>query len=242
MFCQPDSVSRRLQVAMQARNITATKLAYALGISKSSVSDWLKGGGLNIQNAAAMALELNLSLDWLLLGKGGMDLFGPIHPTADEMLLVRQLRDAGQSAFASFFSMLENLARPALGDDPLSQVVALEMLEKSRMPMVIIGHEGLILDANDSCIEILGDDLDKRRDVLGTHFAAWLAKDDIETAYRHLPEGMNEGHSTNFSCDIRRRSGIGTLLEQTQASVIISAVYHGNAQAGHFHCVLFPTD
>ena len=236
-----ETVQQRLQYAMQARGVTATNLAYALGVSKSSVSDWLKGGGLTLNNITAIAVELNLSLDWLLHGKGSMDLFGPIHPSKDEMQLIQQLRNAGPTVFEAFFNMLGNMAKPMLGDDPVSQILALEMLEKSRMPMTVINHKGFIIDINEICMALLGDQLDKQKDVVGSHFANWIHEDDIKLAYQHMHDGMRNGHSTNFSCQLRRRTAKHATNESL-LQIIVSAIYHGTEHCGHFQCVIFPLD
>lgn len=235
---QPETISQRLQKAMREREITATNLAYTLGVSKSSVSDWLKGGGLTLNNVASIAVELNLSLDWLLLGKGSMDLFGPLHPTLIEMQLVNQLRSGGRLSFDTFFTLMQNMARPLLGDDPVKQIHALEMLEKSRTAMAVVHHNGVILDVNEPCLALLGDNLDKNTDVIGTCYMKWLAEEHVAAALLHTELTVLEGRNTHFPSRLQRKQQHGKPYQD----IIISTVSHGTPGEGYFECVVFPID
>ena len=65
---------KRIRNAMAARNFKkAHALAAALDVSTAAVSRWQNGGHVSLQSACAFAEKLDVSLDWLLLGRGTID-------------------------------------------------------------------------------------------------------------------------------------------------------------------------
>ena len=59
---------------MSARGIhKLSVLAVAMTVSESAVSRWRGGGPINLENAIGLSIALDVSLDWLLLGRGEMD-------------------------------------------------------------------------------------------------------------------------------------------------------------------------
>jgi len=65
---------QRLQEAMAARGIRKQiVLAAELGVNESAISRWQQGYGLSLENAAKVCEVLDISLDWLILGRGHMD-------------------------------------------------------------------------------------------------------------------------------------------------------------------------
>lgn len=236
------AIQKRLLEAMQQRNVSITNLAYALDLSKASVSEWLRGGGLSMQNLAAIALELNVSIDWLLMGKGTMDLFGSIHPTEEEMELVYHLRQTGPSTFDTFFRMISNIAKPIMGEDPVNQILTLDMLEQSRMALCVISHDGHIVDLNDAFLQVLGDNLDKTTDVIGTHFAEWITEEDIANAVIMMQTSYTRGYSTNFSCRIMRKQSSPTANTKPFMDIIVTSLYNGTEEKGYYQCIVFPLD
>lgn len=49
-------------------------LAAELGVDESAVSRWQQSAGLSLTHAARLCEVLDISLDWLVLGRGDMDL------------------------------------------------------------------------------------------------------------------------------------------------------------------------
>jgi hypothetical protein len=47
--------------------------AAELGVNGSAVSRWQRGAALSIKHAALVCEVLDISLDWLILGRGNMD-------------------------------------------------------------------------------------------------------------------------------------------------------------------------
>ncbi len=67
-------VGERLGLAMKARGVSK-QMAFAIevGVSESMVSRWKRGDGLSLSSAMRICQMLDISLDWLLLGRGEMD-------------------------------------------------------------------------------------------------------------------------------------------------------------------------
>lgn len=62
------TVGDRLKHAMAARRITATELAKKLGVSKSSVSNWMAGKGIGTPNLRELSKVLEVDYWWLATG------------------------------------------------------------------------------------------------------------------------------------------------------------------------------
>ncbi|MFL6858273.1 MAG: helix-turn-helix domain-containing protein [Allosphingosinicella sp.] len=64
----------RLREALRRRGVGKLYgLALDLGVDQSTISRWTTGGAMSLDHAAALCDRLNLSLDWLVFGRGGMD-------------------------------------------------------------------------------------------------------------------------------------------------------------------------
>lgn len=65
---------RRIRKAMGQRRINKhCALAAAMGVSESAVSRWCQGGPMTLTNVIALCQYLDVSADWLLLGRGDME-------------------------------------------------------------------------------------------------------------------------------------------------------------------------
>lgn len=72
----------RLRLAMEARRVRKQQaLAFQLGVHESAITRWKEDGSLSLPNAIALCDALDISLDWLLLGRGTID----SHKTLSEM-------------------------------------------------------------------------------------------------------------------------------------------------------------
>lgn len=64
----------RLSYAMRHRGFNKLSvLAYRLGVTESAVSRWRAQGNMTISNVIALCDVLDVSADWLLLGRGAME-------------------------------------------------------------------------------------------------------------------------------------------------------------------------
>lgn len=84
---------RRIREAIAQRKIRKVHaLAAELNVSVAAVSRWQNGGHTSLENACALARLLDVSLDWLLLGRGTMDWHRDSTISATELQWVLALR------------------------------------------------------------------------------------------------------------------------------------------------------
>lgn len=63
----------RLRMAMQAHGLSKlSAMAAAVGVSDSAISRWCHDGPMTLENVVALSEVLEVSIDWLLLGRGPM--------------------------------------------------------------------------------------------------------------------------------------------------------------------------
>lgn len=65
----------RIALAMQKRRLQKLyAVSSALNVSESAVSRWKNNGAMTVENVIALCELLDVSIDWLLLGRGHMDM------------------------------------------------------------------------------------------------------------------------------------------------------------------------
>jgi transcriptional regulator with XRE-family HTH domain len=83
----------RFRLAMAHRKVRKQfALAVDLGVDQSTLSRWSKGATLTLDNATRLCEALDISLDWLLLGRGEMEQHKKRGLTEEEWQLVLALR------------------------------------------------------------------------------------------------------------------------------------------------------
>lgn len=69
------SRGERLAAAIRGRGISKMLvLAHHLDVNESAISRWKQDGAMSLNNAARIAEVLDVSMDWLILGRGEMDI------------------------------------------------------------------------------------------------------------------------------------------------------------------------
>lgn len=64
----------RLQQALRQRRIRKLHaLAVEIGVDQSAISRWRKGLPISLPNAVSLCRALDISIDWLLTGRGTME-------------------------------------------------------------------------------------------------------------------------------------------------------------------------
>lgn len=92
---------------MQARGIgKQDALAYELGVHPSAISRWKEGGPISLASAIELCSRLEISLDWLVLGRGAMGL------SPDDALEVVEINGAA-SLIAAFVAIRNPAVRQA---------------------------------------------------------------------------------------------------------------------------------
>lgn len=100
----------RLAQAIKGRGIAKMmNLAVDLDVDESAISRWKKGGAMSLEHAARLSLVLDVSLDWLVLGRGGMSIHKKMALSADELKLIRVLRRLDADSVRHLVTFLEDL-------------------------------------------------------------------------------------------------------------------------------------
>jgi transcriptional regulator with XRE-family HTH domain len=87
------SRGERIAHAINARGVRKMlNLALDLGVDESAISRWKKGGPISLESAARLARTLDVSLDWIVLGRGEMEHHKKIALRSEELKLIRLLR------------------------------------------------------------------------------------------------------------------------------------------------------
>jgi transcriptional regulator with XRE-family HTH domain len=88
-----ESVGERLNLALQARRVQKmAALAAQLCVDESALSRWRRGGQIPTAHVMAICEALDISADWLLMGRGAMDLHKSDPASRLEDQLTRALR------------------------------------------------------------------------------------------------------------------------------------------------------
>ena len=76
-------MGERLTFALEQRRVRKLyALAVEIGVDESALSRWKKDGAISLPSAARLSHALDVSLDWLILGRGHIDAHrsGSTHP------------------------------------------------------------------------------------------------------------------------------------------------------------------
>lgn len=97
----------RLSWALQLRRSTKMlPLAIDLGVNESAISRWRKGGAISLQSAGRLCELLDISLDWLVLGRGGAEAHKQFAVSPQERELLQILRGLPPTAIPALRQLL----------------------------------------------------------------------------------------------------------------------------------------
>jgi transcriptional regulator with XRE-family HTH domain len=88
-----DSWGERFEHALRLREVGKLyALAVEIGVDESAISRWKKGRSISLENAAEVCRALDISLDWLVMGRGSIDAHRGAPPPSEDPAgaLVRQ--------------------------------------------------------------------------------------------------------------------------------------------------------
>lgn len=106
-----ESMGNRLEKALEARNVRKIyPLALELGVNESCISRWRRSGSISTDNAIKLCHLLDVSVDWLLSGRGDMDQHKERSVSDREYLLVERLRSLPEKVGNSIFSLFEGIS------------------------------------------------------------------------------------------------------------------------------------
>ncbi len=108
-----ESRGERLRQALEARGIRKQlALAAELGVDESAISRWQRNAGLSLMHAARLCEVLDISLDWLILGRGDMQL----HHRSDTNGSAGQVADRRSSLPPSIANAVRQLTEAILAE------------------------------------------------------------------------------------------------------------------------------
>lgn len=101
----------RLREAMKSRNFSKTlALATELNVSVAAISRWQNGGHVSLQSACDIAEHLDISLDWLLMGRGHIDWHREDRLSDEELGLILRYRALPHSQRSVVDALTEQLS------------------------------------------------------------------------------------------------------------------------------------
>lgn len=109
-----ESRGDRLSRAIKGRGISKMmSLAIDLDVHESAISRWRKNGPMSLENAARISEVLDISLDWLVLGRGEMDAHTVEGLASEEFEYLQVLRKLRRQALVHLMALLEELTEPS---------------------------------------------------------------------------------------------------------------------------------
>jgi len=104
------SRGERIDQAIKVRGVKKMlNLALDLGVDESAISRWKKNGPISLKSAARLARALDVSLDWIVLGRGEMEHHKKLALRSDEIRLIRSLRRWSRDSTKHFVTLLDEL-------------------------------------------------------------------------------------------------------------------------------------
>jgi len=104
------SRGERLSEAIKGRGITKMlSLALDLRVHESAISRWRRDGAMTLDNAVRLSEVLDVSLDWLILGRGDMDRHKTTPPHPEEADLIQVGRRLPAAALGHLLVFLESV-------------------------------------------------------------------------------------------------------------------------------------
>ena len=84
-------------------------LAAELNVSAPALSKWVRGNSISLENACALAVALDISLDWLLLARCTPEWHNGSDLTDEEKEFVPQLRKKPRSARNALINLINEI-------------------------------------------------------------------------------------------------------------------------------------
>jgi transcriptional regulator with XRE-family HTH domain len=101
----------RLTFALRLRRVPKMiSLAADLGVDESAISRWRKGGAMSLHSAARLSEVLDISLDWLVLGRGEVEGHKGFAINPQEREIVQLVRGLPPASFQALGQLLAPLA------------------------------------------------------------------------------------------------------------------------------------
>lgn len=101
-----DRVKKAIRARHSGKMLT---LANDLGVDESAISRWKKDGPISLDHAARLCFVLDISLDWLILGRGNPELHKQSPYTASQLSLASAAEFLPEEALSNLVNFLSAL-------------------------------------------------------------------------------------------------------------------------------------
>lgn len=189
-----ETTGGRIRRALEARNIRPAELAARLGVSRAAVSNWLKGEKLSAAHVCAVATELDVSINWLALGIGSIEIAADATLTQREEDMIRLVRYFGDEVLQRAVGMVTALSQQ--NRQPLRQFKAYDLVSHTQMPIAVLDANGHLVSSNIYHNQLLGMNEDEARNLHGRHFTDWIPKIFHRKFRSILEDTLRKGHAT----------------------------------------------
>ncbi len=106
----------RIHIAIQQKGVgKLAALAAELGVTAGALTRWRQGGPLSLENGIRLCEVLDVSLDWLVMGRVPPDHHRQDASNQDRQRLLRALNAMPPGSDAYVASLLEHLANMSSG-------------------------------------------------------------------------------------------------------------------------------
>lgn len=151
-------IGERIRIVIKERNISSSELSKRLGVSKASVSQWIKGKNLTLKTLALLSSELDISLNWIIYNIGDSHRISSLKVNDKEealLYIMRHIKNDITSSITNFLQSMEgfistvNLNRHVPTD---------KIFELSKVAASTISIEGYLLESNAYHNKLIGLD------------------------------------------------------------------------------------
>ncbi len=226
--------AERLELALKALNISKTNLAITLGVSPASISGWLNGKSPTFENLVKMSNVLNVSLCWLVAENGPMHLHGPTYITAEEERLLLRFREMPENSVDMLISMLAHFTESGTEIALKNRARAAKTVQTAQLAMILFDNKNIIMDINESYLDILKLAHDKKEHMIGSSFLDLIATHQKMSLLLELKDAEQHQKPLSLKCEHLLLDGKNT------TAVYLNGTYKKNGIEGFFLATAFP--
>lgn len=194
MNSEKPHIGTRIRLALDARDMRPSDLAARSGVSRAAVSSWLKGENLSLANINIIAKVLDVSLNWLVMGIGSVQLAADSDVSQEEQNLLRLLRHFGEDALSQSLGMVRATQEQA--QDPLKCFKAYDLVSSTQLPVAVLDADGFLVYSNIYHNRLLGLENVDRLKLQSHHFTEWIPRVFHRPFRNLLQDTLRKGHAT----------------------------------------------
>lgn len=214
----------RLAQILQDLHIPKSNLALNLDVSPAAVTGWLNGKKPMLGHLIQLSKTLNISLDWLITGRGPAYLHGPLHLSPHEENILLLLRNLPQGSIDTLIQLLSGLT--SSNDTTMIQRAKMaKTMQAADLAMIMLDADQRILDINNAYLQMLNLHSAEKDSVLGLPFMDWVTGDKANMMLQ-LKQAADNNTSINMRIEHIRRHDTSTV------TAFVSGIYRksdGNA-------------